>query len=58
MHLTDGPTISLIELNCTAVIPGIDQATFDEKVAAAKANCPVSKALSAVELKLTATLGA
>ncbi|MCX6018443.1 MAG: OsmC family peroxiredoxin [Chloroflexi bacterium] len=58
VHLTDGPTISLIELNCTAVIPGIDQATFDEKVAAAKANCPVSKALSAVELKLTATLGA
>jgi osmotically inducible protein OsmC len=56
VHLTDGPTISLIELDCGAVVPGLDQATFDEKVAAAKANCPVSKALAAVEVKLTAKL--
>jgi len=56
VHLTDGPTISLIELNCNAVVPGLDQATFDEKVAAAKANCPVSKALASVEVKLSAKL--
>lgn len=56
VHLTDGPTISLIELNCNAVVPGLDQATFDETAAAAKANCPVSKALASVEVKLNATL--
>jgi osmotically inducible protein OsmC len=56
VHLTEGPTISLIELDCSAEVPGLDQATFDEKVAAAKANCPVSKALAAVEVKLSAKL--
>ncbi len=56
VHLTDGPTISLIELNCVAEVPGLDENTFNEKVAVSKANCPVSKALASVELKLTATL--
>lgn len=56
VHLTEGPTISLIELDCTAQVPGVDQATFEEKVAAAKANCPVSKALASVEIKLNAKL--
>ena len=58
VHLTAGPTISLIELVCVAEVPGLDQATFDEKVASSKANCPVSKALASVETKLTATLQA
>ena len=56
VHLTEGPTISLIELDCEAVVPNLDQATFEEKVAAAKANCPVSKALATVELRLNAKL--
>ncbi len=57
VHLTDGPTISKIELNCEALVPGIDQAKFDELVAFSKAGCPVSKALAAVgEIVLHTTL--
>jgi len=48
VHLGDGPTINKIELEVNAVVPGVDQKTFDEKVAFSKANCPVSKALAAV----------
>ena len=48
VHLGDGPTITKIELVTRAVVPGVDQKTFDEKVAFSKANCPVSKALAAV----------
>jgi lipoyl-dependent peroxiredoxin len=58
VHLTAGPTVSLIELACEAEVPGVEQAVFDEKVAVSKANCPVSKALASVETKLTATLKA
>ncbi len=57
VHITDGPTISRIELTCAAVVPGIAQAQFDELVAASKAGCPVSKALAAVgDIQLHATL--
>ena len=56
VHLTDGPTISLIELNTVADVPNVDENTFNEKAEAAKKGCPVSKALAAVEIKLTATL--
>lgn len=56
VHLTEGPTISLIELNCEAEVPGLSEATFQEKAAAAKANCPVSKALAGPEIRLTASL--
>jgi osmotically inducible protein OsmC len=33
-------------------VPGIDAATFDKFAAGAKENCPVSKALKAVEITL------
>jgi osmotically inducible protein OsmC len=56
VHLEAGPTIALIELNTKAAVPGIDQAKLEEYAAAAKANCPVSKALASVEIKLIATL--
>jgi osmotically inducible protein OsmC len=46
--LGEGPTITKIELQTVAVVPGLDQATFDEKVAFSMKNCPVSKALGAV----------
>ena len=36
--------------------PGIDAAKFEELAQKAKANCPVSKALSAVPIELQATL--
>jgi len=56
VHLTEGPTISLIELNCEAEVPGVSAEVFQEKALAAKAGCPVSKVLAATEIKLTATL--
>jgi lipoyl-dependent peroxiredoxin len=54
--ISDGPTISLIELSTEGDVPGIDEAVFIEHAERAKAGCPVSKALSAVEIKLTAKL--
>ncbi len=57
VHLGAGPAIDKIELNTEAEVPGIDEAVFQEKVAAAKAGCPVSKALAAVgDIQLTAKL--
>ena len=56
VHLGEGPTIHLIELTTEAEVPGIGEAEFQEHAAAAKQNCPVSKALTGPELKLRATL--
>ncbi|HKJ02485.1 MAG TPA: OsmC family protein [Longimicrobiales bacterium] len=50
------PAINLIELVCRAVVPGLDEATFLEHAGKAKVGCPVSKALSAVDIKLDAAL--
>jgi osmotically inducible protein OsmC len=49
VHLGAGPTINKIELVCRAEVPEIDEAKFAELAAQAKANCPVSKALAAVQ---------
>jgi lipoyl-dependent peroxiredoxin len=51
-----GFRIGRIELECSAVVPGIDDAAFQEEAAAAKTGCPVSQALAAVDISLTATL--
>ena len=57
VHITQGPTISLIELVCEAEVPGLSEEAFAEFAAQAKAGCPVSKALAAVpEITLSATL--
>lgn len=56
VHLTEGPTISLIELNCEAKVPGIKEDVFQEKALAAKAGCPVSKLLTGAEIRLSAKL--
>lgn len=48
VHLEAGPTITKIELNSEAEVPGVDQKTFMELAERSKANCPVSKALAAV----------
>ena len=48
--------ITLNELTCRAVVPGLDEATFLEQAQAAKVGCPVSRALSAVEMTLDAAL--
>lgn len=58
VHLGEGPAVTKIELETVAVVPGVDQATFDEKVSFSKENCPISKALAAVgELVVNAKLG-
>lgn len=48
--------ITKIELTTEADVPGIDEQTFQEKAAGAKAGCPVSKALAAVDIHLDAKL--
>ncbi len=47
--------ITASHLDVVATIPGIDDATFQELAAKAKAGCPVSKVLNA-EITMTATL--
>jgi lipoyl-dependent peroxiredoxin len=56
VYLGDGPKITLIELFTTGNVPGIDEKTFLEIAEKAKTGCPVSQALAAVEVKLTAKL--
>jgi osmotically inducible protein OsmC len=56
VHLTEGPTISLIEVKTEAKVPGIGEAEFMELAESAKKNCPVSKALAGPEITLSATL--
>lgn len=53
----DGFLIDRIELTLDAVVPGIDDAKFQELAQQAKKGCPLSKALAAVpEITLKATL--
>lgn len=56
VHLEAGPTITKIELTTEAVVPDLDEAAFMEHALAAKAACPVSKALAAVDIVLNAKL--
>ena len=56
VHLTDGPTISLIELETEAEVPGLSDADLQTHAEEAKKGCPVSKALAGPEIKLTAKL--
>ena len=57
VHLGAGPTITKIELETVAVVPGVSAELFNEKVDFSKKNCPISKALAAVpEVTFTATL--
>lgn len=51
-----GFSITGIALNLRAKVPGIDKAKFEEIAQGAKAGCPVSRALSAVPITLTAEL--
>lgn len=51
-----GFKITLIELNCEAKVAGVDEGKFQEIANGTKSGCPVSQALSAVEIKLNARL--
>jgi osmotically inducible protein OsmC len=58
-RVDDKPTITKIDLVTVGRVPGIDEAKFVELAQAAKAGCPVSRALAAVsEITLEATLEA
>ncbi len=52
----EGFKITTIELETDSRVPGIDEKTFREKAEAAKKGCPVSVALTGVEIKLRARL--
>ncbi|KAA3518450.1 OsmC family protein [Agrobacterium vitis] len=52
-----GFAITAIELVLKGKVPGADEARFTEIANQAKAGCPVSKALAAVPISLSVTLG-
>jgi lipoyl-dependent peroxiredoxin len=57
-ELGGGPAITKIELTTSAIVPGVAQGLFDEKVAFSKQNCPITRALGGVpEITIKATLG-
>ena len=49
-------SITRIDLETEAEIPGIDDATFQNHAQTAKTDCPVSKALAGTEIHLVAKL--
>jgi lipoyl-dependent peroxiredoxin len=52
----NGFGITKSHLTLHADVPGIDENQFNELANQAKKNCPVSKALSAIEISMTASL--
>lgn len=52
----DGAAITSVDLTVTAAVPGIDVSAFEAAAEAARSGCPVSKALSGVEIRLQASL--
>lgn len=56
VHLREGPRIALIELETEAEVADLDEDVFQQYVDEAKKNCPVSKALSGPELRVSAQL--
>lgn len=57
LEFIDGaPTVTKIHLDLTARIPGGEAAAFQTAAASAKANCPISRLLSAAEISLDAKL--
>ncbi len=56
VHLGDGPTITLIELETQAEVPKLTQEALQQHAEAAKKNCPVSKALAGPEIRMRAQL--
>lgn len=51
-----GFRITRVELVTEAEVPGIEEGAFLEAAEAAKKNCPVSQALAAIEITLSARL--
>jgi osmotically inducible protein OsmC len=60
-HVTVAPSnggfkITKSHLVCVAKVPGLDPAAFEQHAEAAKAGCPVSRALAGIEITLEAKL--
>jgi len=51
-----GPLITTIELDCQVKCAGLSQKKFDELALAAKKGCPISRLVSAADIKLTTKL--
>ena len=51
-----GFRITTMKLRVRARVPGVDEAVFQKAAQDTKANCPVSKALTGVEISVEATL--
>ena len=56
LSMDGGAHIAGVHLVCEASVPGLDAAAFSDFAQQAKAGCPVSKALAAVEITLDAKL--
>lgn len=56
VHLGDGPTITLIELDTQAEVPNLTESDLQKYAEDAKKGCPVSKALTGPEIRLKAKL--
>lgn len=54
--LEAGWTVTKIHLITKAQVPGIDEQAFQEQAESAKKNCPISRALEAVEITMEASL--
>ena len=52
----DAFSITRIDLETEAQVPGVDDAAFQKYATGAKENCPLSKALAATEIHLNAKL--
>src|SRR5690606_21419868 len=55
--LVPGTGITGSAITLVGTVPGIDEAKFKELAEKAKAGCPVSKALGAIDVSLDAKLG-
>ena len=58
VHLGDdnGPKITSIDLECEAVVPGLDATKFAGYADNAKKNCPISRLFTGTQVNLTAKL--
>ncbi|QOC23950.1 OsmC family protein [Wenzhouxiangella sp. AB-CW3] len=52
----EGPSITRIELDCEAVVPGIGEDEFNQHAEAASKGCPVSRVLAGASISLKARL--
>lgn len=52
----NGPKIISIDLDCEAVVPGLDADQFAELAQSAKEKCPISRLFAGTEINLSAKL--